>query len=139
MKDHLKKWVLATDGWKLPGSDKTYDIFKLDEMIEKAAIVTYSIKYMMKKILKETKKCKKCALFTLTQNPAKSYIPRLYRIFILSKCQTWDYTAFSFYYVYFNSSVKVRFQAMGNVREYSAAQPRMSYQYPDYFLRKFFP
>jgi len=35
LKDHLKKWVFATDGWKLPGSDKTYDISKLDEMIEK--------------------------------------------------------------------------------------------------------
>ncbi|MEL7568830.1 MAG: IS1634 family transposase [Dehalobacterium sp.] len=72
LKDHLKKWALATDGWKLPGSNKTYDISKLDEMIEKAApedkakirakvfykerwikengfeqrlIVTYSIKY----------------------------------------------------------------------------------------------
>jgi len=36
LKAHLKKWALATDGWKLPGSDKTYDISKLDEMIEKA-------------------------------------------------------------------------------------------------------
>uniref|UniRef100_A0A7C4XU36 IS1634 family transposase n=1 Tax=candidate division WWE3 bacterium TaxID=2053526 RepID=A0A7C4XU36_UNCKA len=72
LKEHLKKWALATDGWKLSGSDKTYDISKLDEMIEKAApedkakirakvfykerwikengfeqrlIVTYSIKY----------------------------------------------------------------------------------------------
>ena len=72
LKEHLKKWALATDGWKLPGSDKTYDISKLDEMIDKATpeekakiiskvfykerwikendfeqrlIVTYSIKY----------------------------------------------------------------------------------------------
>ncbi len=72
LKEHLKKWALAPDGWKLPGSDKTYDISKLDEMIDKAApedkskirakvfykerwikekgfeqrlIVTYSIKY----------------------------------------------------------------------------------------------
>ncbi len=72
LKEHLKKWALAPDGWKLAGSDKTYDISKLDEMIDKAApedkekirakvfykerwikengfeqrlIVTYSIKY----------------------------------------------------------------------------------------------
>ena len=72
LKEHLKKWVLAPNGWKLSGSDKTYDISKLDEMIDKAVpedkrkirakvfykerwikekdfeqrlIVTYSIKY----------------------------------------------------------------------------------------------
>jgi transposase len=72
LKEHLKKWALATDGWKLPGSEKTYDISSLDEMIDKATpderakiqakvfykerwikendfeqrlIVTYSIKY----------------------------------------------------------------------------------------------
>ena len=72
LKEHLKKWALAKDGWKLSGSDKTYDISKLDDMIEKATaedkaklrtkvfykerwikendfeqrlIVTYSIKY----------------------------------------------------------------------------------------------
>jgi len=72
LKEHLKNWSLAPDGWKLPGSEKTYDISKLDEMIgnafpeERAAIrakaffkerwikengfeqrliVTYSIKY----------------------------------------------------------------------------------------------
>jgi transposase len=72
LKEHLKKWALAPDGWKLPGSDKNYDISNLDEMIDKAApedkakiqakvffkerwikengfeqrlIVTYSIKY----------------------------------------------------------------------------------------------
>lgn len=72
LKEHLKKWALATDGWKLPGSEKNYDISKLDEMIDKATpedkakirakvffkerwikendfeqrlIVTYSIKY----------------------------------------------------------------------------------------------
>ncbi|WP_094547683.1 IS1634 family transposase [Petroclostridium xylanilyticum] len=37
LKEHLKKWALAPNGWKLPGSDKTYDISKLDEMIDKAA------------------------------------------------------------------------------------------------------
>jgi len=37
LKAHLKKWALATDGWKLSGSEKTYDISKLDETIEKAA------------------------------------------------------------------------------------------------------
>jgi len=36
LKEHLKKWALATDGWKLPGSEKNYDISKLDEMMEKA-------------------------------------------------------------------------------------------------------
>ena len=72
LKEHLRKWALATDGWKLPGSEKTYDISKFDEMMDKAApedkakikanvfykerwikendfeqrlIVTYSIKY----------------------------------------------------------------------------------------------
>lgn len=35
LKDHLKKWALSTDGWKLPCSEKTYDISKLDEMIDK--------------------------------------------------------------------------------------------------------
>jgi len=36
LKEHLKKWVLAPDGWKLPGSKKSYDISKPDEMIGKA-------------------------------------------------------------------------------------------------------
>lgn len=36
LKEHLKKWSLASTGWKLPGSEKIYDISKLDEMIEKA-------------------------------------------------------------------------------------------------------
>ena len=36
LKAYLKKWALAPTGWKLPGSDETYDISKLDEMIEKA-------------------------------------------------------------------------------------------------------
>ena len=73
LKAHLKEWALAPDGWKLPGSEKLYDISKLDEMIDKATpedkvkiltgvfykerwikengfeqrlIVTYSIKYL---------------------------------------------------------------------------------------------
>ena len=72
LKEHLRKWALAADGWKLPGSEKTYDISNLDEMIDRATpedktkirakvffkerwikengfeqrfIVTYSIKY----------------------------------------------------------------------------------------------
>ena len=72
LKEHLKKWALAPDGWKLSGNEKTYDILKLDEMIDNATpedkakirtkvfykerwikengfeqrlIVTYSIKY----------------------------------------------------------------------------------------------
>ncbi|MEA4963255.1 hypothetical protein SDC9_101132 [bioreactor metagenome] len=36
LKEHLKKWALDPDGWKLPGSEKTYAISKLDEMINKA-------------------------------------------------------------------------------------------------------
>lgn len=38
LKTHLKKWALDSTGWKLPGSENTYDISKLDEMIEKADI-----------------------------------------------------------------------------------------------------
>jgi len=72
LKNHLKGWALDTNGWKLPGSDKTYDISTLDEIIDKTTeeekakiisrvyykerwikendfeqrlIVTYSIKY----------------------------------------------------------------------------------------------
>ncbi|MGI6679841.1 MAG: IS1634 family transposase [Dehalobacterium sp.] len=72
LKEHLKKWALAPDGWKLPGSENTYDISKIDEMLDKVTaedkakirarvfykerwikendfeqrlIVTYSIKY----------------------------------------------------------------------------------------------
>jgi transposase len=37
LNEHLKKWALASTGWKLPGDDKTYDISNLDEMIEKAS------------------------------------------------------------------------------------------------------
>ena len=36
LKKHLKNWALDTNGWKLPGSDKTYDISTFDEIIEKA-------------------------------------------------------------------------------------------------------
>ncbi|MGV8168414.1 MAG: IS1634 family transposase [Alkaliphilus sp.] len=72
LKAHLKKWALDIEGWKLSGSNKTYDVSKLDEMMDKATpeekskiiskvfykerwikendfeqrlIVTYSIKY----------------------------------------------------------------------------------------------
>lgn len=70
LKAHLKKWALSPVGWKLPGSEKSYDISKIDEMIDKAKdnrkikskvffkerwikendfeqrlIITYSIKY----------------------------------------------------------------------------------------------
>lgn len=37
LKNHLKNWALASDGWNLPGSDKDYDISKLDEMIDEAS------------------------------------------------------------------------------------------------------
>lgn len=36
LKKHLKDWALAPDGWKLPGSEKTYDISKLADIIERA-------------------------------------------------------------------------------------------------------
>lgn len=36
LKEHLKKWSLASDGWKLSGSEKIYDLSKLDEMMDKA-------------------------------------------------------------------------------------------------------
>lgn len=36
LKKHLKNWALAPDGWKLPGSNKSYDISKLDEVFDKA-------------------------------------------------------------------------------------------------------
>lgn len=39
LKGHLKKWALSTDDWKLPGSEKKYDLSKLDEIIEKATPV----------------------------------------------------------------------------------------------------
>lgn len=72
LKEHLRNWSLASTGWKLPGSEKTYDVSILDEMIKEASaeekekistnvfykerwikengleqrlIVTYSIKY----------------------------------------------------------------------------------------------
>lgn len=72
LKAHLKKWALDPQGWKLPGSDKTYDISMLDDMMDQSTheaktkiianvfykerwikennfeqrlIVTYSIKY----------------------------------------------------------------------------------------------
>ena len=36
LKQHLKKWALSPDGWKLPGSEKNYDISKLDKIIDTA-------------------------------------------------------------------------------------------------------
>lgn len=35
LKKHLKDWALAPDGWKLPGSEKNYDISKLAKSIKK--------------------------------------------------------------------------------------------------------
>ena len=52
LKKHLKDWALSPDGWKLPGSDKTYDISKLDEMLEKANS-EYKIKIYSKVFFKE--------------------------------------------------------------------------------------
>lgn len=62
LKDHLKKWALSTDGWKLSDDTNVYDIGKLDEKndfnktfykerwihegdLEQKLIVTFSIKY----------------------------------------------------------------------------------------------
>jgi transposase len=62
LKQHLKTWSLESDGWKLPGKAKTYDISKLEEDahkesvfykerwinengLEQKLIVSYSIKY----------------------------------------------------------------------------------------------
>jgi transposase len=62
LKDYLKMWSLDPIGWHLPGSDKTYDISIIDEIVhkdhifykerwikenglEQKLIVTYSIKY----------------------------------------------------------------------------------------------
>jgi len=36
LKEHLKNWALSPDSWTLPGSEKTYDISKLDEIMEKS-------------------------------------------------------------------------------------------------------
>ena len=36
LKKHLKNWALDNTEWNLPGSEKTFDISKLDEMIEKS-------------------------------------------------------------------------------------------------------
>ena len=36
LKKHLKEWALSDEGWKLTGSDKTYDISKIDEIMDKA-------------------------------------------------------------------------------------------------------
>ena len=62
LKKHLKEWSLDSEGWHLPGHDKTYDISSIDENVykdhcfykerwikenglEQKLIVTYSIKY----------------------------------------------------------------------------------------------
>ncbi|WP_028308507.1 IS1634 family transposase [Desulfitibacter alkalitolerans] len=109
LKKHLKEWALATDGWRLSGSEKTYDISKLDEMIDKAddavkakirakvfykerwikengfeqkLIVTYSIKYRdyQRKIRNsQIERAQK----TIDTNPTK-----------LKKCRQNDYKRF---------------------------------------------
>lgn len=109
LKGYLKKWALAEDGWNLPGSPKTYDISKLDGMIEKASaedkakiraqvfykerwikendleqklIVTYSIKYRdyQRKIrLSQIERAQKA----IDTNPAK-----------IGKCNQNDYRRF---------------------------------------------
>ncbi|WP_094550510.1 IS1634 family transposase [Petroclostridium xylanilyticum] len=109
LKEHIKKWTLAPNGWKLPGSDKTYDISKLDEMIDKASpedktkirakvfykerwikekdfeqrlIITYSIKYRdyQRKIRNSQRER---AQKTIENNPTK-----------IKKCNANDYKRF---------------------------------------------
>ena len=109
LKKHIKDWALAADGWRLSGSEKTYDISKLDEMIDKAddevkakmqanlfykerwinengfeqkLIVTYSIKYRdyQRKIRNsQIERAQK----TIDTNPTK-----------LKKCRQNDYKRF---------------------------------------------
>ena len=109
LKKHLKEWALDAQGWKLSGSDKTYDISKLDEMMDKATpeekakiiskvfykqrwikengfeqklIVTYSIKYRdyQRKIRNsQIERAQK----TIDTNPTK-----------LKKCRQNDYKRF---------------------------------------------
>lgn len=109
LKEHLKNWALAQEGWKLPDSDKIYDISTLDEMMDKATpeekskilskvyykerwikendfeqrlIVTYSIKYRdyQRKIRKsQIERAKKA----IEDNPAK-----------IKKCNQNDYKRF---------------------------------------------
>ncbi len=38
LKKHLKEWALDPKGWKLPSSSKSYDISKLDEMIDNMSL-----------------------------------------------------------------------------------------------------
>lgn len=38
MKSHLKDWALDPNGWSIIGSDKTYDLSKIDEAIHKTTI-----------------------------------------------------------------------------------------------------
>ncbi|MDK2991403.1 MAG: hypothetical protein PWP48_636 [Clostridiales bacterium] len=110
LKGHLKKWALASTGWRLPGSEKIYDISELDEMIEKAndrdkeklrtkvfykerwikengleqkLIVTYSIKY--RDYMRKIRKCQiEHALKTIDNNPAsiKKFRQNDYKRFI---------------------------------------------------------
>jgi transposase len=109
LKAHLKKWALAADGWKLPNSEKIYDISKLDEMIDKAntedkakirakvfykerwikengfeqkLIVTYSIKY--RDYLRKIRDSQiERALRAIETNPEK-----------INKCRQNDYKRF---------------------------------------------
>lgn len=109
LKEHLKNWVLDPNGWKLPDSDKTYDISTLDEIIDKAApedkpkirakvfykerwikekdfeqrfIVTYSIKYRDYKRNIRTSQIER-AKKAIEKNPTK-----------IKKCNANDYKRF---------------------------------------------
>ena len=109
LKEHLRNWSLGSTGWKLPGSEKTYNISILDEMIRKASsediekirakvfykerwvkengleqrlIVTYSIKYRDYQRKIRNSQIER-ALKTIENNPTK-----------IKKCHQNDYKRF---------------------------------------------
>lgn len=109
LKEHLRKWALAPDGWKLPDSETIYEISKLDEVIDKATpevkakmrakvfykerwikengfeqrlIVTYSIKYRDYQCSIRNSQIER-AQNTIENNPTK-----------IKKCNANDYKRF---------------------------------------------
>ena len=109
LKEHLRNWSLESTGWKLPGSEKTYGISMLDEMIKKSSakdkekifakvfykerwikengleqrlIVTYSIKYRDYQRKIRNSQIER-AIKTIENNPTK-----------IKKCHQNDYKRF---------------------------------------------
>ncbi len=87
LKKHLKKWAIASDGWHLLGSSKSYDINKIEEEankesifykerwikengLEQRLIITYSIKYKNYKRKIREKQIDR-AKIALEKNPSK--------------------------------------------------------------------